>query len=611
MYIRQTSTLSKKDGSTYQSFRLVESVRVGEKVKQRTLLNLGADFSIPRELWSELTGRIEEILSHAKPLFPPDVAIEVEAQRIAAKLLSRNREYAADPQQVASEDYRTVDVDTIEHSSLRSVGVEHLALDALRMLDLDSKFDALGLNGAEVAAAIGTVIGRMTAPGSELSTHRWLQQSSGLGDLIDYDFNNCSLSRMYRVSDLLLQHRDALEEHLFGRERSLFNLDCTVTLYDLTNTFFEGTAQGNSLAKHGRSKEKRYDCPLVTLGVVLDGSGFPRRSKLFSGNASEPASLQQMVESLTQSEPNPLIVMDAGIATEDNITWLRENNCRYIVVSRKRHLEWDEEQAELIKQDNDNEVRIFSKRNDDANEMELYCHSSLRAAKETAMDELFANRFEEKMQALADGLSKKRCVKQYDKVLQRVGRLQEKYAYAAQHYTIEVKKDDKDLATQLTFTRTSTETKEYAGIYCLRTNIMDWDAGKLWRTYIMLTDLEAVFRSMKSELGMRPVYHKTENRTDGHLWITLLAYHLVHTIRVRLRNKGIHDSWESIRNSLRTQMRVTTTMRCKGGKTLHIRKASRPDPWQQKIYNALGLSHTPGETVKTTVDTMEETTVVP
>jgi len=381
MFIRQTSTLPKKDGSTYQTFRLVESIRVGEKVKQRTLLNLGAGFSMPREQWGALTGRIEEIITHREPLFPCDVAIETEAQRIAAKLLAKNREYAPDPQ-LQNEDFRTVDVDSIEHSELRTVGAEHVLVDALCMLELDTKLEDLGLNNAEVSAAIGTIVGRAIAPGSELATHGWLQKTSALGDLIDHDFNMCSLSRMYRISDKLLAHRPALEEHLFGRERSLFNLDCTITLYDLTNTFFESTGQFNDAAERGRSKKKRSDCPLVTLGVVLDSSGFPRRSKLFPGNASEPATLQEMVESLTESEPNPLIVMDAGIASEENILWLKEKKCRYIVVSRKRHLEWDEERSELIKEDKGNEVRVFSKRNDESDEMELYCRSTLRAAKE-------------------------------------------------------------------------------------------------------------------------------------------------------------------------------------------------------------------------------------
>jgi len=155
----------------------------------------------------------------------------------------------------------------------------------------------------------------MTAPGSELSTHAWLQRESGIGELIDYDFDQCSLARMYRISDVLLKHKGALEAHLFERERSLFNLDCTITLYDLTNTFFEGTAKGINLAAYGRSKEKRSDCPLVTLGLVLDSSGFPRSSKVFTGNASEAVTLKEMVDSLVIPGTKPLIVVDAGIAT--------------------------------------------------------------------------------------------------------------------------------------------------------------------------------------------------------------------------------------------------------------------------------------------------------
>ena len=233
--------------------------------------------------------------------------------------------------------------------------------------------------------------------------------------------------------------------------------------------------------------------------------------------------------------------------------------------------------------------------------MELYCRSSSRAAREVAIDSLFQQRFETQIRALADGLNKKGSTRRYDKVLQRVGRLQEKYARVARHYTIEVEKHPhSNLATRLHFERTNVAAKEYAGVYCLRTNMMDWDAGKLWRTYIMLTDLEAVFRSLKSELGMRPVYHQTTQRVEGHLWITLLAYHLVHHIRLRLKAADIHDSWDTLRQRMRSHMRVTTTMRTKDNKTLHIRKAARPEPWQQAIYQALDLPQNPGG-IRTTI----------
>jgi transposase len=600
MYIRQTTTRRKKDGSSYQSYRLVDSTRVGSQVKQRTLLNLGTDFSIPREQWGELTDRIECILHHQPSLLAVDETIEAEAQRITSNLLKRNKEYAPIDPASSTKDYQSVDTDSIQSSDLRSVGVEHIAYDALQSLQLDSKLSSLGLNASEVSAAIGTIIGRMAAPGSERSTHRWLQQESGLGDLIDADFNSCSLSRMYRVSDQLLKHRDALESHLFEHERDLFNLDCTITLYDLTNTFFEGNALENELAARGRSKEKRSDCPLVTLALVLDSSGFPRSSKVFAGNASEAATLQEMIEQLAQGDTNPLIVMDAGIATEANIVWLKEQQFRYLVVSRKRYIEWDEEKATLVRHEGSNEVRIYSKRNEKSDETELYCRSSSRAEKEKAMDKLFSERFESSMQALADGLTRPRHIRRYDKVMKKIGRLQQKYARAAQHYSVEVDKDEQGVdATELRFRRTNHGTVEYAGVYCLRTNLSDWDDELLWRTYIMLTDIEAAFRSMKSELGMRPVYHRTQERVEGHLWITLLAYHLVHSIRLRLADQGIHDSWETLRRTMRGHMRVTTTMRTKQNKTLHIRKAARPEAWQQTIYKALGLSQNPGGITKT------------
>jgi len=599
MYIRKTTTQRKSDGVIYQTYRLVESTRIGKAVRQHTLLNLGSHYPIPREQWGALTDRVDDILHHQPCLFSLAPDIEEEAQRLASKLIRKHKEYA--PNEKAA-DYRTVNIDSLQHSALRSVGVESMAYDAFQALELDRKLTALGLNGSELAAATGAIIGRMAAPGSELSTHAWLQRESGLGEIIDYDFDQCSLARMYRVSDVLLKHKDSLEAHLFERERNLFHLDCTITLYDLTNTFFEGTAKGIKSAAYGRSKEKRSDCPLVTLGLVLDSSGFPRSSKVFAGNASEPVTLKEMVESLSASGANPLIVLDAGIATQENLTWLKEKGWRYLVVSRKRHKEWDEKQSCQVRKEGGNEVRIYSKHNEQTDETELYCRSSLRAAKEEAMDSQCEHRFVEKMNALAEGLTKKGCTKNYDKVMLTIGRLKQKYARVAQYYDIGLVKAEKGSnAVSLSFERINHAAKKYAGVYCLRTNIPDWDDEQLWRTYIMLTDLEAVFRSMKSELGMRPVYHQKTARVEGHLWITLLAYHLVHYIRLRLKDHDIHDSWETLRKTMHTHMRLTTTMHTSKGDTLHIRKASRPEAWQQTIYNALGLSYNPGGCVKTII----------
>jgi len=604
MFIRQTTTRRKKDGSNYTTHRLVESIRVGEKVRQQTLLHLATDFSIARAQWPALTTRVQEILHHQESLLSVDETVEAEAQRIAASLIEKKQEYAPAKTPEPGADYRTVDVDSVQSSQLRSVGVEHLAVAAVRSLELDTQLATLGLNPAEVTAAIGLIVGRMAAPGSERATHRWLQRESGLGELLGTSFHECSLSRLYRVSDRLLAHREALERLLFERERSLFGLDCTITLYDLTNTFFEGSGKHNGHAAFGRSKEKRSDCPLVTLGLVLDGSGFPRRSQIFAGNVSEPVTLQEMVETLADGVTKPLIVMDAGLATKANLAWLEARGCSYLTVHRHPAEAWEAERAELVRQHGTNEVRIYKKRNEATGEAELYCHSTRRAEKEAAMDTQFTQRFEAKLTALQVGLSKKGCIKRYERVLERIGRLKEKYARVACEYDIQVEKAATGPnATALTFVRTRHRAKDYAGVYCLRTNLLDWDAEKLWHTYIMLTDLEAVFRSMKSELGMRPVYHQTTERVEGHLWITLLAYHLVHVLRVRLQEQGIHDSWESLRRRMRGHMRVTTSLRTQEGTTLHIRKAARPEAWQQTIYTALGIASNPGGTRKTVLET--------
>jgi transposase len=252
------------------------------------------------------------------------------------------------------------------------VGIEHLALHALSQLKLDEKMCALGFNRHQLAAAMGTIVARMAYPASELATHQWLQQRCGLGELIGYDFEGMGLDRLYQVSDLLWKHHDELEAHCYRQELSLFQMDETITLFDLTNTFFEGTAKDNETAKRGRLKEKRTDCPLVTLGLVLNGDGFARRSQIFSGNVSEPKTLQDMLTGL-QATPTTTVVMDAGLATEDNISWLKDNGYHYLVVSRKRKRLFDENEATLVKDLPNQQVRVQRIFNEETDEVELYC----------------------------------------------------------------------------------------------------------------------------------------------------------------------------------------------------------------------------------------------
>ena len=604
MYIRRTTIKSRKDGGRYYSYRLVESRRTEKGVKQHTLLNLGADFSLPREQWPDLTKRIEAILGGQQSLFATNSDIERLAQDIASKIVFSYQDVGDS----GSVDYREVDLDTIELTRPRSVGGEHVCLETLRALELDKTLGELGFNGVQTAAAIGTIIGRACHPGSELATHTWLQERSGLGELIDYDFNKLSLYGMYQIADKLLGKKEAIEQYLYDRERSLFALRETITLYDLTNTYFEGQCQNNALAAHGHSKEKRSDCPLVTLGLVLDSSGFPRRSHVYEGNVNEPGTLSEMLHDLeeggTSAGQKPTVVMDAGIATEDNITWLREHRYPYLVVSRKKHREFDEALAVVVKKDDECTVKAQQVFDEETQETLLYCHSTRREKKDQAIGDRFVGRLEEELVKLNNGLQKKRCLKKYDKVMVKIGRLRQKYSKVSSRYTISVKKDEQTgNATGITWKQQPKPetTDTHPGVYCLRTSQTDWDESTLWNTYTMLTDLEAVFRSLKSELGLRPVHHQITTRVSGHLFITVLAYHLVHTIRFRLKQAGIHSSWSSIRTTLSTQCRMTVSMLCKDGSTVHVRKSNRPETNQQEIFSALSLKNHPGCTVKSTI----------
>jgi transposase len=490
----------------------------------------------------------------------------------------------------------------------RSVSCEHVAIETFKALELDKQLKKLGFNGPQLAMATGTIIGRMCNPGSELATHYWLKNISGLGELIDYDFNKSSLYKMYAVSDQLLKHKESIENHLYLQEKSLFGFKETITLYDLTNTYFEGIGVANKLGKRGHSKEKRSDCPLVTLGLMLDSSGFPKCSKVFEGNVSEPVTLEKMIKDMEQKNCSDLfelskatIVMDAGIATEDNIKWLKNNHYPYIVVSRKHHRQFDESKAVVVKQDNEYTVKAQRVIDPENNEVLLYCHSTKREKKEQAINNRFTANFEEALTNLESGLHKKRHIKQYDKVIEKIGRLKQQYSKAAKHYHIKIDKDEKSgNAVKITWKRkVAPDTKDgLPGVYCLRTSLMDLDESTLWHTYTMLTDLEAVFRSLKSELGMRPVFHQVTKRVTGHLFISVLAYHIVHSIRYQLKKADITSSWSDLRKQLTGQNRVTISMQCKHHDVIHTRKSTRPEPEQQTIYSALGVDFYPGSVIK-------------
>ena len=598
MYIRRVTTRRTTSGETYHSYRLVESRREGGRVRQVALLNLGRHFDLPETLWPVLCVRLGQLLGNQSDLVAVDLpeAVETHAQALAARFVARA------PAEVGTVEFVEVDVASLELVQPRSVGVEHVGLHALAQLELAPLLESLGVNAVTRTMILAQIVGRMAAPGSELATWNWLSERSALPELLDLSLPDLSIMRLYRAADVLMKHQGAIEDHLFGRVRDLFGLEATVTLYDLTNTYFEGSAAAIPNAKRGHSKEKRSDCPLLTLGLVLDASGFVRRSRVLAGNAVECRTLEGMLQDL-DAPAGALIVMDRGIATEANLVWLRQQGYRYLVVSRERARIQPQGEMTVTTAGGDT-VRVEKVLDADAGEVRLYCHSPGRELKEAGINQRFCARFEAGLQKLADGLGSPRGAKRPEVIQERIGKLKQASFGVAQHYALTLETNPE----QTQVTRLAWEKRPVSGtmltdpgVYCLRSNETGWSEEQLWRTYMMLTDLEAVFRSLKSELGLRPVYHLKAERADGHLFISVLAYQCVQLIRRQLKAKGIDQRWSGLRETLSVQRRVTVRFKQKDGHMLNVRKATQPEPKLKAIYDALGLQLLPGGTKKMVV----------
>jgi transposase len=576
------------------------------------VLPLGAHFSVAKEDWQELANRIEELISGQETLCPLSAELEAIAARHSKAIIRKNKQTGIDnskalvvaqkPESGQAHQYEKVDINSVKNSDICTVGGEHVAYETIKELKLDKQLGELGFNRVEIAAALGMIVGRMLYPGSERRTHHWLQEKSALGELIDYNFHKLSLSRAYSASDRLLAKKSELEEFLYEQEKSLFNFNEAVVLYDLTNTYFEGTCKSNKKAAFGRSKEKRSDCRLVTLGLVLNKEGFPRRTEILPGNVAETKTMEAALEQLSgrvDGGTKPTVIMDAGISTEENLAYLSREGYTYIVVSRKRNPIMPEGECCLVKEKGGNTVKVKLVKNTETNESELYCHSTGKEQKELAMKSAGCQHYEEGLTALAEGLHKKGCTKKYEKVLLAIGRLNEKYKRVSGRYEVEVTQNEEKLATTITW-KQKVEENSSAGVYCLRTNT-DLSEAELWKTYMMLTEVESVFRCLKSELGMRPVYHQKTERVDGHLFISVLAYHVIQTIMYKLKQHKICLEWETLRESLSDQYRITTTMNNEDGKAINIRQSSEPTYEQKRIYDALQLSHRPGRRLMTVI----------
>ena len=316
---------------------------------------------------------------------------------------------------------------------------------------------------------------------------------------------------------------------------------------------------------------------------------------MYAGNVGEGATLREVLSDLAfdRGLGKPLVVLDAGITSEENLAYLRAAGYDYIVVARGKKGEVPPEAAFVtVREDRRFPVRAAKVEKD--GETWLYCRSEAKRATEEGIRDLYSRRFEEGLRLAAAALTAKGGTKRHDKVMERIGRLKERCKRVAHRYDIVVGRQG-DLASGIEWTR---KPERQSGVYVLRCSRRELGEKEGWDVFNVLRDVEDAFRCMKSDLGLRPVHHQIERRTDAHVFLTVLAYHVLQTIRTRLRAAGIHDSWSTVRQRLSTQVRVTTILKTQDGQTVHLRKATRPDLYQKSVYDALGLPSLPGRTVK-------------
>ena len=317
----------------------------------------------------------------------------------------------------------------------------------------------------------------------------------------------------------------------------------------MTNTYFEAESLGNDNVACGHSKEKHTDCKVVTLALVLDASGFPKKSYIFKGNNSESGTLESMLYVL--SNKSPIVVMDAGIATEENIKWLNDNDYKYLVISRKRNQSLPDIDGVVVRNTPDHKLTTLSIQQE--SESELYCHSEAMERRSNTILQKSIDRIENELQKIANSISKKGGIKKYNKVQQKIGRIKEKYSKVVNQFSINVTGDkNKEKVKNKTWTHDPDNVAKAAGIYCIRTNQTQLNNEEIWDTYRMLNDIEDAFRVLKTDLGLRPIYHQTTDRISGHIFISVLAYHILHIVRYQLMKHGINDNWQTIALKLST-----------------------------------------------------------
>jgi transposase len=567
MYLRHTTV--RKNGKSRVYWRLVRSVRVGSKVRQETIAQLGELDAQGRVRARPLAQTIVGI-ERQPGLFEDDLPHEPVAVRLDQLQLERGRRFG--------------DV-WLGWRLWQAVGFERLLARLLPERHEEVPW-------ARMAAVL--VIARLCEPSSELHiAEDWFRRTA-LGDLLDIAEEKVNDDRLYRALDHLLPHKDRLEAQVKERLGSLFGLEYDLLLYDVTSTYFEGLAQANPLAQRGYSRDHRPDCKQVCTGLVVSREGYPLGYEVFAGNTNDSTTVQHIVERMEAryGQRGRIWVLDRGMVSDANLAWLQERGSQYIVGTPKSRLQqfatqvrsgtWEEVRDGL-------EVQRCASAEGGA-ETYLLCRSRDRATKEEAMRERFSRRIEAGLAQIAAACQRGRC--EVGTIERRVGRLLGKHTRAAGLFKVTVDRAADGRAALRWTKRADAEAWSCAsqGCYVLRSNVADWSGEELWRAYMQLTEAEAAFRIQKSDLRLRPVWHQKAERVQAHILVCFLAYVLRKTLEGWSQRAGLGNSPTTLLEELARIQSTDVVAPTTDGRKVRLRCVVRPDKSQAILLQHLGLT---------------------
>lgn len=597
-----------KKSRTTQVLQLVENQRTCEgKVRQRVIVSLGG-CPVPDEYRKRVAAELSKRIAGYEHLLSEEPIVEYWVGRVIERMEEVGCLSPASRQEVPTLPTRMVSpihIDRIDHENGVRLGPSLVLMRAWESLELDAVLVEQGFSEEQLATAKAVVFNRLIEPSSENGLPSWIA-TTALGDLFGLHTEGWAEDRFYRIGDKLLKEMPRLESHLRQKERDLFNLDRTILLYDLTNSYFEGSGACNALARRSvASKEKRSDCPLISVGIVLDAEGFIIRHKVFAGNISDCKTLLDAVaelEHITEGESKPVVIVDGGMASQANLDALRERGYDYIVNGKRRsRAEFADDFLELEsfrrvegRGKAGDKQPVFVRRISSGDETIVLCRSAGRKQKEDAIQDNAERKLIEGLETLQARIIRNDKRLKLDEspalVNRAIGRLTSRTTRASRLYTIHY-----DPGTQhLDWHRKEPEwdtTRDLHGCYHLRSTL-ELEDQQLWRLYITLVRVEDAFRSMKSDLGLHPFHHQLAERCRAHIWITVLAYHLLRWIEHSLKLSGYNCTWRTLRRRLDTHCYTTLIIPDADGHEHHLRKAGRPNPVQKLIYSLLGIDWT-------------------